>query len=946
MSDKRIRVACRVRPRINFASERYEAECCRKIDDSTIVIAQPVEDEESGKQHHFSFDFVFDESDTQASIYSEAVVDLVDACLEGHSATILAYGQTGSGKTYTVLGDGFGEDASVTAGSGLFLRCLTDLFTYKERSKSLNVTISLSVIEIYLDKFFDLLEGRAPLALREADDGVNIPNLKTVEVEKLSDVFHWYHVAMSQRRVTSTSSNATSSRSHAIFLVDLVQSPKQSQNPLSDSQSEALEKRSSRLCLADLAGSERVKRSGVDGQALQEAQFINKSLSALGNVVNAMYKEARHISFRDSKLTRLLRSSFIDPSCRLLFVTNITPTASSFAESLCSLRFADRVKELKAETSQGMDTAAEQEFLVSLKLLEELASDTRIACQTVDFKISRALQGGRASRPELAEWISTVKARVAKELSEREEKEAAEIRNRAHMEAEEQLQQWRTQLEAERQQLLEANEECSRLTEESAKLAEDHKIEEEVKMKEAKRFKKERRSLEERMEVVKTQLVALQDEGLRVEQELKLKHQEVAGNTAATDEDWEQSQGAWAALDGRWAIGETFFNKLLRFRREQLDFAVHLLKIRMQLSGLQRQLALTEVQEIIDDLIAAAVGGDVSSPQNSTPCRQLKSPTLSSRFTPSSTGAESEEDSDDEAQLRPSAMVGTTVSAERTQRAFRNTPQDADEADRQYLMGIYDTPNLIRDILKYLQSGTILLKHCRSGKPHFRRFWLSLDLKEMHWVDPENPKAGGSSVSLLEVTDLLMGQYSKVFRRNRSDMTNPEFYLSFTLVWKQGKRTLDVVAETTSEFEAWLMGLCHVTGLEPRWKKQLDISLEADFEKLDGLEQESCSEHHITPRLFLKLKELIVERQREVKQAIKNCKGDMIKVYQTLGGIHPPKISDNGSLLMTKGELRYLANIDIFRSCVIWKILEHQQLIFDPNFTEPTPVVRKQLWHE
>eukprot|EP00670_Eutreptiella_braarudii_P013836 CAMPEP_0174329526 /NCGR_PEP_ID=MMETSP0810-20121108/15916_1 /TAXON_ID=73025 ORGANISM="Eutreptiella gymnastica-like, Strain CCMP1594" /NCGR_SAMPLE_ID=MMETSP0810 /ASSEMBLY_ACC=CAM_ASM_000659 /LENGTH=133 /DNA_ID=CAMNT_0015444083 /DNA_START=109 /DNA_END=506 /DNA_ORIENTATION=+ len=133
MAEKRIKVACRIRPKMQKLSERYDIECIKKADEENLVITQPAEEGEKPKQHFFSFDHVFDESDTQREIYNEASLDMIDLVLEGTNATILAYGQTGSGKTFTVLGDVSGDgtdeggNTTVTPGSGLFLRALTDL---------------------------------------------------------------------------------------------------------------------------------------------------------------------------------------------------------------------------------------------------------------------------------------------------------------------------------------------------------------------------------------------------------------------------------------------------------------------------------------------------------------------------------------------------------------------------------------------------------------------------------------------------------------------------------------------------------------------------------------------------------------------------------------------------------------------------------------------------
>ena len=263
MAEKRIKVACRIRPKMQKLSERYDIECIKKADEENLVITQPAEEGEKPKQHFFSFDHVFDESDTQREIYNEASLDMIDLVLEGTNATILAYGQTGSGKTFTVLGDVSGDgtdeggNTTVTPGSGLFLRALTDLFTYKDRSRrTLEVTISLSILEIYVDELRDLLAKKAKLVLREVDDDVQIPNLTTVEVETLGDVYKYYKIANAERSVTATGMNDVSSRSHAVFIVDLEQAERTNSeaNPLLSAEVDANKAKDPKVCGVEVMG--------------------------------------------------------------------------------------------------------------------------------------------------------------------------------------------------------------------------------------------------------------------------------------------------------------------------------------------------------------------------------------------------------------------------------------------------------------------------------------------------------------------------------------------------------------------------------------------------------------------------------------------------------------------------------------------------------------------
>lgn len=966
MAERRIKVACRIRPRMQKANERYEIECTKKADDETLVITQPAEENEKPKQHFFSFDHVFDETDSQRDIYQEGALEMIDLCLEGTNATILAYGQTGSGKTFTVLGEvDDTSDTIVTQGSGLFLRALTDLFTYKDRSRrTLDVTINLSILEIYVDELRDLLAKKAKLTLREVDDDVTIPNLNTVEVESLGDVYKYYKIANAERSVTATGMNDVSSRSHAVFMVDLIQAERENpdDNPLL--QRDAAAKpgkakvlRKSRLCLVDLAGSERVKRSGVEGKAMQEAQHINKSLAALGNVVNGLYLETKHIPYRDSKLTRLLRNSFVDAGSRILLITNLSPTGGSFSESLSSLRFADRVKGLKAAAVNVGDAAQEQEFLENLRLCEQIAADVRIAQEATEYKIQRPRSRRKDvhNNPQyLKDCISEYQQQVAREEADKKSREAQELEDLVKKETNDTIEAWRKKNEDMKTQCEDACAECERLQVAVQTCKADKEKEVEDKMNDAKKKKKERRNAEERIEKIKQELIEAAELEIKANEEKKaaeLKYMEGADND--TDA-WDKMEEQWKIADAAGKRAEEFIRKLISYRRAQstwVDARLANQPMTNSVDAAKYEVAYGEISDLIeeklDDMISAAVDGGYVKPKLDRTESKKAAAGNSRDAAPKEDGDsdgdedEDEDDMDYDPGMKPLAQTNTNIQNSRAQVAFGHddirTPYDEEEADRQYLMGIYDAENLIADILKYLQSGTMLLKHGRNGKPHFRKFWISEDCKELCWTDPDNPKAKKASIELKEVTDIVMGQFSKVFKRNQTDMTEPEFYLSYSLICNKGKRTVDVVAETPSEFEAWLMGLTNLCNLEPHWGKPLDLMTEEGINKLRKEELQMCSICHITPQLFLKLKEVVNDRREEVKSSIKLFNGDMDKVYQAVGGIHPPSIDKHGALLMTKGELRYLANVDIFRTCIIWKAFADQKLIYDPDFRPPTP---------
>lgn len=402
----------RIRP--PMGSEVYSPLCLRKAQNGHAVVLRPEENATNmGEVMSFDFDYVFDETDTQETIYEECVQEMVDSAIGGSSSTVFAYGQTGSGKTFTILGDTLtqeyvemvkaggtthAEDVTpfspplISARSGMFNRVFADLFRYRRSVRQqLHVCITLSIIELYVDDVLDLLANRNKLKLRDSGDETFALGITTAEVKSMKEVLGYFRIANEFRSVSATKMNEASSRSHALFFIDIYQFPVQ-QYPVCPPLSSVLDANNvplpkaapgmirSRISLVDLAGSERVKRSGAEGQRMKEAQAINKSLSSLGTVINAMYTKNPHIPFRESKLTRLLKPCFLQAQSRVLLIGQASPPSSSASETLGTLRFCDRVKGLRApEGATFPDPEQEQAFLASKRVNHELCADLRIA---------------------------------------------------------------------------------------------------------------------------------------------------------------------------------------------------------------------------------------------------------------------------------------------------------------------------------------------------------------------------------------------------------------------------------------------------------------------------------------------------------------------------------------------------------------------------------------
>ena len=299
----------------------------------------------------FNFDSVRDEHVDQASIFESIGRPITDSFLEGYHACVLAYGQTGAGKTYTMQGadvDSY-DDAHSSADTGLIPRVLKYVFGSVSENNAKQIKSSnfrCTFFEIYNEQVYDLLadDGALPLVVREGSKASVFAEGAVEEcVGSAAETYEVYRRGLCNRRVSSTAMNRESSRSHSVFVLyaDVVRVD----------EATGVEKRtSSALRLVDLAGSERQSATQTDGQRLKEASSINRSLSALGNVIKALVDRSegkeRHVPYRDSKLTFLLRDC-LGGQAKCSMIANISPAAASADETLSTLKFAQRAKLVK-----------------------------------------------------------------------------------------------------------------------------------------------------------------------------------------------------------------------------------------------------------------------------------------------------------------------------------------------------------------------------------------------------------------------------------------------------------------------------------------------------------------------------------------------------------------------------------------------------------------------
>ncbi|XP_054025821.1 kinesin-like protein KIFC3 isoform X1 [Dryobates pubescens] len=324
-----IRVFGRVRPITKEDGEGPEAASAVTFDaddDSVLHLLH------RGKQVSFELDKVFPPQASQEEVFQE-VQALVTSCIDGYNVCIFAYGQTGAGKTYTMEG--------TAANPGINQRALQLLFSeVRSKAADWDYAISVSAAEIYNESLRDLLgkEPQEKLEIKLCPDGsgqLYVPGLTELRVQSVEDINKVFEFGHLNRATECTNLNEHSSRSHALLIVTV----------RGLDRSTGL-RTTGKLNLVDLAGSERVGRSGAEGSRLREAQHINRSLSALGDVIYALRSRQGHVPFRNSKLTYLLQDSLSGDSKTLMMV-QVSPAEKNSSETLCSLKFAERVRSVE-----------------------------------------------------------------------------------------------------------------------------------------------------------------------------------------------------------------------------------------------------------------------------------------------------------------------------------------------------------------------------------------------------------------------------------------------------------------------------------------------------------------------------------------------------------------------------------------------------------------------
>lgn len=298
--------------------------------------------------HQFQFDRIFDESSTQNELFEHCAMPQIDYFIAGYNCTLFAYGQTGTGKTFTI--EGIQNDL------GLMFKTVEKVFEKIKSLKKDRAKLSISYLQIYNEIVFDLFDDiplnstvdfnnySKKLQIKNSKEkGTFVENLKEITVESPNQTFALIQQGINNRASASNNLNSVSSRSHAVFCLTLEQKIDNSVTIFS------------KLHIVDLAGSERITLTGVSQERLTETKKINTSLSELSNVILSLNKKKDKedfVQYRNSKLTRLLEDS-LGGNTFTSFIATISPAHLMLAETLSTLKFAARAKNIKTNVSQN-----------------------------------------------------------------------------------------------------------------------------------------------------------------------------------------------------------------------------------------------------------------------------------------------------------------------------------------------------------------------------------------------------------------------------------------------------------------------------------------------------------------------------------------------------------------------------------------------------------------
>jgi len=430
-------VFARCRPQL--ARENGDLEAVLMKEDGTVstrASVDPVEHMLSGKksdvdipqalERQFHLDGAFSMDATQKEVFQQVGLPVLVEVMKGFNGCVFAYGQTGSGKTHSLLNTEVNDMNQV----GLLPRVVATLFVRAAMDKSYVYSIKASGFQVYNEQVDDLLhpnhnQGQG-INLAVKNGGV-IPDLSWVECKTANEMLDIFKTARNGLCYAETKMNKSSSRSHAVFQIQITRRARavSSTNSVNGSEIQKLQATCGQLSIVDLAGSERVKRSGVTGNSFKETTNINGSLLALGNVIQSLADKKKHVPFRDSKLTRILEGS-VGGNCKTTLLVCISPAETSLSETRSTLEFASRALRVEVNASVN-ETFVE---IDAKSLAEDMADDTSM--RYVDEEMMKtykeseqALKAARAHAEEHENIANSIKSKLSATEAQLLDKEKA-----------------------------------------------------------------------------------------------------------------------------------------------------------------------------------------------------------------------------------------------------------------------------------------------------------------------------------------------------------------------------------------------------------------------------------------------------------------------------------------------------------------------------------------
>ncbi|RNF17499.1 putative kinesin [Trypanosoma conorhini] len=952
----RVTVGVRVRPRLDGAvnplqtAERYEPMACSRCSDTTLRIWDGRRTRDS-RTFSFAYDAVFDEHTPQEEVYEELAMGAVEDVLGGTSATILTYGQTGSGKTHTVLG-GVRKNALggsiITSDTGILLRALQDILHYAANLKNkFHVVVGLSAVEIYLDEVRDLLaEEQQPSVLHLAlvRDVVRVAKLRYVPIRCLEDGLRVFQRATAQRTQRMTTANDMSSRSHAVFNVEVFQqpvtatsarpldllayiamreaaqlaqvegkAPSMPSHPLFPAASQPLLGEAgapvmhSRLALVDLAGSEKVRNTNVKGEGLDELKKINASLSALGNVVRSLHVGSRHIPYRDSKLTTVLRDSFAAASARVVLIVNVSPTTLTVDETLSSMYFADKVKMMKPEPRSGAwnENDAVCEYFASLRKYEALLADVHIAGTMHAFTApqivllvardrSNVLYDPvfRVRKPEceirkmaVAMMCEAFKAAAVERSSEDVGQQRLDVERRTLRN--ELVTAWKARWRSASTSLKELSARTAQDSAEAALLEEINAAA--AQLQDARVLRSE---LQQRYQSAGARAAEAGHTLSVIEKKLRDEEDAVRNSVAAASAGVgpgaaptsKQEETSWTQLSD--LAAQALHSAGMRYDWCVLICATRrlaweLAQKREQLQ--QRRRSASRQQSAGDELLQMVRSKSEISTATSLRCEE---------------------------ELRhndPVVLGGHPVfndyAVPRPRQYWQPPPSESSEAGKRRRGTRYDTAELLEDVASFVKMGGEVTRYSSDGSSHRRLLYVDgkAGAEQLSW-SAVGSLAPEGRVPLCTVTQILLG-------RSSTTTEAASYYLSWGVVSRQKKSTklVEFSCNTESEFEAWVMGLSQLTGVRAAFGEPMKLPPETAVEEgntISDAEAAFCAQWHLPPAVFTEARGQLMRRR---------------------------KPSRNSGLRLTPGELRYLVKLDIFRASAMWLHFFAEGLVLKPG---------------